>query len=354
MLASHAPPTVPLCPVLINNGVFLLAHAADPARLCHRGRSGSEKSSTCRSSEASPAGPMPPWVDKARHHTRRLDRLWSQHVSRGRFRSPTAARSGTAGAWVGLVLRLRLHERRLRGTPRPAPRSAPSLPHVRVARTCTTTMEPTAAAACAARGEGASPSGVIFSHFPVLTSKTCTSLVAPARRMPAGRMDRGGAGARGCGRAWAGALLAADVLHAPLPRWHAVKRPCPPEAAMFAPAADWAGEDPSALFEPPSRAVAPPGARAGGGGTGVITLTRPQAARAPATIETSVVCTQRPTEKDEPVQLSDRCETVPTAGPGARALRWEGSRTRHGPRRSTSIDLHAIKRCPNAKARGLG
>jgi hypothetical protein len=82
------------------------------AHLCQRGLSRSVKSSTCRSSEARPAGPMPP---------------------------------------------------------------------------CTTTMLPTAAAACAARGEGGSPSGTTFSHLPLRTSMMCTSLVAPARRMPAHR-----------------------------------------------------------------------------------------------------------------------------------------------------------------------
>lgn len=35
---------------------------------------------------------------------------------------------------------------------------------------CTTTMLPTAAAACAARGEGGSPWGTIRSHFPLRTS----------------------------------------------------------------------------------------------------------------------------------------------------------------------------------------
>jgi hypothetical protein len=38
-------------------------------------------------------------------------------------------------------------------------------------RTCTTTMLPTAAAACAARGEGGSPMGVILTHVPVRMSK---------------------------------------------------------------------------------------------------------------------------------------------------------------------------------------
>lgn len=51
--------------------------------------------------------------------------------------------------------------------------------------TCTTTMLPTAAAAWAARGDGGSPSGVTFDHVPVRMSKMCTSLVAPARRIPA-------------------------------------------------------------------------------------------------------------------------------------------------------------------------
>ena len=50
--------------------------------------------------------------------------------------------------------------------------------------TCTTTMLPTAAAAWAARGDGASPAGVARSHFPVRTFMMCTSLVAPASRMP--------------------------------------------------------------------------------------------------------------------------------------------------------------------------
>lgn len=48
-----------------------------------------------------------------------------------------------------------------------------------------TTMLPTAAAAWAALGEGGSPSGVTFSQRPVRTSMMLTSLVAPARRMPA-------------------------------------------------------------------------------------------------------------------------------------------------------------------------
>jgi hypothetical protein len=46
-------------------------------------------------------------------------------------------------------------------------------------------MAPTAAAACAARGEGGSPCGVILDQVPVRTSNTCTSLVAPAKRIPA-------------------------------------------------------------------------------------------------------------------------------------------------------------------------
>lgn len=52
------------------------------------------------------------------------------------------------------------------------------------ARTWMTTMLPTAAAACAARGDGGSPSGAYLSHLPLRTSKMCTSFVAPARRMP--------------------------------------------------------------------------------------------------------------------------------------------------------------------------
>ena len=51
-------------------------------------------------------------------------------------------------------------------------------------RACTTTMLPTAAAACAARGEGASPSGASLVHAPERMSKQCTSEVAPASRMP--------------------------------------------------------------------------------------------------------------------------------------------------------------------------
>ena len=51
--------------------------------------------------------------------------------------------------------------------------------------TCTTTMLPTAAAACAARGEGGSPCGTKRSHLPLRTSMMCTSLVAPASLMPA-------------------------------------------------------------------------------------------------------------------------------------------------------------------------
>lgn len=51
--------------------------------------------------------------------------------------------------------------------------------------TCMTTMLPTAAAACAALGEGGSPWGFMRSHFPLLTSMMCTSLVAPASRIPA-------------------------------------------------------------------------------------------------------------------------------------------------------------------------
>ena len=45
-------------------------------------------------------------------------------------------------------------------------------------------MLPTAAAACAARGEGGSPCGTKRSHLPLRTSKMCTSLVAPASLMP--------------------------------------------------------------------------------------------------------------------------------------------------------------------------
>ena len=51
--------------------------------------------------------------------------------------------------------------------------------------TCMTTMLPTAAAACAALGEGGSPCGFMRSHLPLLTSMMCTSLVAPASLMPA-------------------------------------------------------------------------------------------------------------------------------------------------------------------------
>lgn len=106
-------PPLELC--CIPHAAHCPSHAALPCprfapHLCQRGFSKSVKSSTCRSSEASPAGPMPP---------------------------------------------------------------------------CTTTMLPTAAAACAARGEGGSPCGVTFSHLPLRTSMMCTSLVAPASRMPA-------------------------------------------------------------------------------------------------------------------------------------------------------------------------
>eukprot|EP00955_Chlamydomonas_euryale_P097241 365062-Chlamydomonas_euryale.AAC.10 len=52
-------------------------------------------------------------------------------------------------------------------------------------RTWITTMFPTAAAACAARGLGGSPCGTTFSHVPDRTWKTCTSWVAPASLMPA-------------------------------------------------------------------------------------------------------------------------------------------------------------------------
>ena len=55
--------------------------------------------------------------------------------------------------------------------------------------TCITTMLPTAAAACAALGEGGSPCGFMRSHFPLLTSMMCTSLVAPASRIPEHRHD---------------------------------------------------------------------------------------------------------------------------------------------------------------------
>ena len=81
---------------------------------CHRGAPC--RSSTCRSSEAKPAGPMPPW---------------------------------------------------------------------------TTTMLPTAAAECAARGEGPSPEASSLLQTPLRTSKLCTSEVAPAR--PGGERRRGGA-----------------------------------------------------------------------------------------------------------------------------------------------------------------
>lgn len=126
------------------------AAAAISAHRCQRGLSRSVKSSTCRSSEASPAGPMPP---------------------------------------------------------------------------CTTTMLPTAAAACAARGEGGSPSGVTFSHLPLRTSMMCTSLVAPARRMPAAGVGRAGAACSvgssermlccySCPRVHAGSCVA-DHMHLP-------------------------------------------------------------------------------------------------------------------------------------------
>mmetsp|Transcript_2767 Transcript_2767/g.11287 ORF Transcript_2767/g.11287 Transcript_2767/m.11287 type:complete len:453 (-) Transcript_2767:260-1618(-) len=49
---------------------------------------------------------------------------------------------------------------------------------------CTTTMLPTAAALCAARGEGPSPVGSSLVHTPLRTSKLCTSEVAPASLMP--------------------------------------------------------------------------------------------------------------------------------------------------------------------------
>ena len=48
-------------------------------------------------------------------------------------------------------------------------------------------MLPTAAAAWAALGEGGTPAGSILSHRPVRTSRMCTSLVAPARRIPAAK-----------------------------------------------------------------------------------------------------------------------------------------------------------------------
>lgn len=110
---------------------------AGGARLCQRGRSKSVKSSTCRSSEASPAGPIPPCAQQGLPHV-----------------SACGLRGGRGRAASG-------------------------------ARACTTTMLPTAAAACAARGEGGSPWGAMRSHLPLRTSMMCTSLVAPASLMPA-------------------------------------------------------------------------------------------------------------------------------------------------------------------------
>ena len=99
------------------------------SHLCHLGRSGSEKSRTWRSSLERPAGPMPPYD------------------------------TDDSGLAITQVIGM--------------------LP------TCMTTMLPTAAAACAALGEGGSPCGAIFSHLPERTSNMWTSFVAPARRMPA-------------------------------------------------------------------------------------------------------------------------------------------------------------------------
>ncbi len=119
--------------------------------LCQRGLSRSVKSSTCRSSEARPAGPMPP-CDQ--------DEMPSL--------DPLAMPCGDS----------------LSGQTRYQQRSRCIKCPTQVL-TCTTTMLPTAAAACAARGLGGSPSGVTFSHRPLRTSMMCTSLVAPASRMPA-------------------------------------------------------------------------------------------------------------------------------------------------------------------------
>jgi hypothetical protein len=116
----------------------------------------SVKSSTCRSSDASPAGPMPP----CQHSTseRPATRAVKHACTRGSQQAPLArSRCCITG---------RCHS-------------------TRHTRTCTTTMAPTAAAACAARGEGGSPWGVILDHVPARTSNMCTSFVAPASLMPA-------------------------------------------------------------------------------------------------------------------------------------------------------------------------
>lgn len=152
----------------------------------------------------------------------------------------------------------------LRATACGAFRSAPP----RAPPTWITTMFPTAAAACAARGEGGSPSGVTFSQRPVRTSMMLTSLVAPAKRMPVRvcRMPRR-VRAGGWRRSEAGSRL-------PTFRHRGVPTPaqCPPHgrhtAALlppsYLPAGLLAGPGEAGGSVPldcPSSAVAPPAGR---------------------------------------------------------------------------------------------
>ena len=131
-------------------GKLLTRQNSNPTHLCHLGLSGSVKSSTCRSSVARPAGPMPPWEARKRKQ---------------------GCLSHRARNFLSLLTEFMTTQMRHLDQAKP---------------TWITTMLPTAAAACAARGEGGSPCGVIFSHFPTRASNTCTSLVAPASRMPGG------------------------------------------------------------------------------------------------------------------------------------------------------------------------
>ena len=153
------------------------------AHLCQRGLSKSVKSRTCRSSDASPAGPMPP-----------CNAAWSSQTSfcdseRGvdTMDDPPNVTSDNPGCLAEAFL----FTMNLGILPSVVGASWACIP-TETLRACTTTMLPTAAAACAARGEGGSPCGAIFSHLPLLTSMMCTSLVAPASLMPAARTGNDG------------------------------------------------------------------------------------------------------------------------------------------------------------------
>lgn len=138
--------------------------------LCHRGLSKSVKSRTCRSSEASPAGPIPPCTStilclKTPLPTNQMPGL-------------TDSASGSARNAVRLLLHRQFPAKGERFH-----RASYVQDEGRV--TWITTMLPTAAAAWAALGEGGSPCGFMRSHLPLRTSIMCTSLVAPASLMPA-------------------------------------------------------------------------------------------------------------------------------------------------------------------------